>query len=169
MPLTTGDLAAHLELDAPPTGVAGVEFARFLTAAVQGVTKRTGWLDATQGTARVPTTWRERWLRLPFAHLASVDRVLDPSGAVVVPYLVDELAGLVEVTVPALGTWQVTCTGTPWPAELSVAALDWAGHLYETQRTTVSAVRNDENPTPTFSVPNRVLELITPHLLPGMA
>lgn len=170
MTLTVDDLAAHLELDATPTGPAGAEFARFLRAATQGVTRMTGMLDGVTATARVPAEWRERWLRLPYCRLASIDQVRDPSGAVVVPYRTDPLAGLVGLIVPAYGTWQVDCTGNPWPAELEVAALDWASHLYETQRIVAQAVPpSDDVGAPSFSLPNRVLELITPYRLDGVA
>ena len=86
------------------------------------------------------------------------------------------LAGIVPLVylVPAgmyglSSSWSVVCTGKPWPAALATSALDWAAHLYDTQRARVRAVDDQDQPVPSFSLPNRVEELQRPYLLAGAA
>jgi hypothetical protein len=167
VPLTLGDLAAYLNRDTVPTGPDAVEVQRFLDAAVQGVTRRTGLLDGTTVTAAVTMGW-EVALLLPYRRLAAIGPVTDPYGNVVTPYHTDPLAGIVELIVPTLGVWTVQCTGSPWPAELSLAALEWASHLYQTQRAAMRPT-DDDTPLPSYAVPNRVAELLHPYRAPGIA
>lgn len=168
MPITLDDLAAYLEMQATPTGPAGAILQRMLDAAVQGVTKRTGLLDATSATARVTLGW-EVMLLTPYRRLTSFGAVTDPYGVVTLPIRSDPFAGIIELPAPTLGTWSVVCTCTdPWPAELTSAALEWAGHLYQTQRMSQRSADDDTQP-PSYAVPNRVAELIHPYRTPGIA
>jgi hypothetical protein len=64
--------------------------------------------------------------------------------------------------------WSVVCTGKPWPAALATAALDWAAHLYDVQRVTTNPA-DDDQPPPSFALPNRVEELLRPYRLAGVA
>jgi hypothetical protein len=168
------DLAAfadHLNMDAPPDEGSRdhTEMTRALDTAVGEVTRMTGWVDDAPATALI-TVWWDRILHLPFARLSRIVAVRDVTGGTVIPYRVDPLAGLVELTVPAEpGVWQIDVVGSPWPAALTTAALDLAAHVYDTQRIATAPVSDTDTPAPSFALPNRVLELITPYLLPGMA
>lgn len=171
-PLTVTDLAHHLNMDAPPAaGTQGrVEMQRALDAAVQEVTRMTGQPGDAPVTVPVPADRGDRALLLPYVRLASLGAVVAPDGYAVAPSSVDLRAGVVELAAPASGgAWQVTVTGRAWPAALQLAALDWATHLYDTQRTVTTSVPDDDTPTPTFALPNRVEELLRPYRLPGMA
>lgn len=174
MPLTLDDLADALNVDAAPDPATrpGREMRRALDTAVQEVTRATGILDAATVTARVSIDRRDNCVRLPYVRLAAVGAVTDPGGTVVAPWAVDALAGLVWVFpvgwYTPLGVWSVECTGNPWPAALTTAALEWAAHLYDTQRTRTNPV-DDDQPLASFALPNRVEELLRPYRLPGAA
>jgi hypothetical protein len=176
VPLTVADLADHINTTTPAAGSQGQrEMQRALDTAVQETTRRTGMLDGVTVTVAVTLDAGDRALRLPFVRLASIDAVVDPGGAAADVAGADPLAGVIPVAylVPAgsyglAGSWQVTCTGRPWPAALATSALDWAAHLYDVQRMTARPV-DDDTPTPTFSLPNRVEELQRPYLLAGVA
>jgi hypothetical protein len=170
VPLTIDDLAAHLNTSAAPASGTPerAEMQRALDTAVQGVTRRTGWIDGTAATAEVSLGW-ETVIRLPYARLASIGAVRDPAGIAVLPVRSDRLAGLVQVSAPSPGVWSVDCTGKPWPAELQSAALDWAAHVYEVQRLTLNPTTEDDVALPSFALPNRVAEYLQPFLLPGVA
>ena len=168
-PLTLADLGNHLNMpelppeDDPRRG----ELQRALDTATQELTRMTGRLDGTQDTVEVESG--DGLLRLPRVALASVDAVRDPSGLLVAGMRVNLLAGLVWVPAPAAGAWQVTCTGKPWPSALQSAALDWAAHVYDTQRQSLNATTEDTDPLPTYALPRRVGEFARPYLLPGIA
>ena len=171
-PLTVADLAHHLNMDAPPA--AGTqdltEMQRALDAAVQEVTRTTGMPGDAPVTVSVPADRGDRALLLPYVRLQSIGAVIAPDGYAVVPTSVDLRAGVVELAAPTHGgAWTVTVTGRAWPAALQVAALDWATHLYDTQRTVTSPVSDGDQPSPTFALPNRVEELLRPYRLPGVA
>ena len=75
------------------------------------------------------------------------------------------------VTNPGLGEsdWTVTYTAG-WatiPAGMRLAVLEMVRHLWRPQRG--STARGPEDNGPGYLVPNRVRELIEPHLLPGFA
>lgn len=172
MPLTVADLAHHLNADEPPAEGSRdrVEMQRALDSAVQEVRRMTGRVDAQTITARVSSRRGERTLRLPYVHLAAVGAVADGNGFAIAPAAVDLLAGVVELGTPSTGgTWSVSVTGEPWPAALETAALDWATHMYDTQRTVTNPVSDDDQPSPTFALPNRVAELLTPYRLAAIA
>lgn len=170
MPLDLDDLGEHLNMphlpgeDDPRRG----ELQRALDTAVGEVIRMTGWIDDATVTLSVSPGW-STLLALPVVRLTAVGPVRDPAGALVLPYRVDLLAGLVEVSLPAYGTWTVQVTGSPWPAALQTAALDWAAHVYDTQRTTLNPAADDDVPLPGFALPRRVSEFLTPYLLPGIA
>lgn len=171
MPLTLDDFADHLNMDATPTPGSRDyrELDRALSAAVGEVIRMTGWVDAVPATALL-SAWWDRVLHLPYVRLSAIVAIRDPGGAAVAPYRVDPLAGLIELAVPAEpGVWAVDVVGSPWPFALTIAALDWAGHLFDTQRITTAAVNDADTPPPSFALPNRVSELLTPYLLPGMS
>lgn len=171
MPLTVDDFADHLNMDATPDPGSRDyrELDRALSAAIGEVIRMTGWVDDVPATALLSAFW-DRVLHVPYVRLTRIVAVRDPGGATVNPYRVDPLAGLVELAVPAApGVWAVDVIGSPWPDALTVAALDWAGHMYDTQRITTAAVSDADNPAPSFALPNRVAELLTPYLLPGMS
>lgn len=172
MPLTLVDLQQHLNMpDLPADGdPRRGELQRALDTATAEVTRMTGLLDATSATVRVPSG-RGRALSLPYVRLTSVV-VRDPGGWVTAPLFVDLEAGVVGVLSTGLpGTsWSVDCTrDEPWPAALQTAALDWAAHVYDTQRTTLNPVADDDVALPSFALPNRVAEFLTPYRLPGIA
>jgi hypothetical protein len=172
VPLTVEDLAHHLNMDDPPEqGTQDrVELQRALDSAVQEVTRMTGQPGDAPVTVAVSADRGDRTLLLPYVRLAAVGAVVAPDGGQVVPTSVDLRAGIVELGVPTRGgTWQVTVTGWRWPAALETAALDWATHLYDTQRTVTSSAPDDDQPTPSFALPNRVEELLRPYRLPGLA
>jgi hypothetical protein len=170
VPLTLDDLAAHLNAPRPdPDDPELGEWQRALDTAVQGVTRMTGILDGTTAVAQVTSGW-DRILPLPYVRLAAVGPVLDPAGTPQTPWLVDPWAGVVTLYAGWPGVWTVTCVGSPWPAELSTAALDWAAHVYETQRTTLNPLAPDDTPAlPSFALPNRVAEFVNPYRVPGIA
>lgn len=169
MPLTLTDLVNHLNAPMPPDGDPAVgELQRALDTAIAEVTRMTGWLDDTTAIAQVPTGW-ERVLPLPYMRLAAIGAVTDPNGLVVTPWRADPVAGIVELYAGTPGVWQVECTGRPWPAALASAALDWAAHVYDTQRTTLNPADPDEQPLPSFGLPNRVAEFVAPYRVPGIA
>jgi hypothetical protein len=143
VPLTIDDLAHHLNADDPPPEgeQARVEMQRALDTAV-----------------------------LPYVRLTAVAAVLDPARLPVTPRAVDLRAGVVELPGPSTdGTYTATVTGRPWPSALETAALDWATHVYDTQRTVINPVSGEDTPSPTFALPNRVEELLRPYRLPGIA
>ncbi len=161
MPLTVEDLADHLNTTAPAANTQQHrEMTRALNTAVQETARRTGMLDATTVTVTVTDG------RLPYVRLASITAAVGAGGAVGDVTGADPLTGVLTGLAP--GTWQVTCTGKPWPAALEQSALDWAAHLYDVQRARVEPVDDDE-PLPSFSLPNRVEELQRPYVLAGIA
>jgi hypothetical protein len=165
MPLTVDDLADHLNTSPPaPDTQQHREMQRALDTAVQETTRRTGMLDG--DTVTVQVSAGRGLLRLPYVRLASISAAVGPGGAVGDVSDVDLLSGLVPVYGP--GVWSVTCTGRPWPAALQQSALDWAAHLYDVQRAQTQPVDDDE-PVPSYALPNRVEELQRPYLLPGVA
>jgi hypothetical protein len=172
VPLTVDDLSQHLNRAAPPAqGTQDrVEMQRALDAAVQEVTRATGMPGDAPVTVAVSADRGDRTLLLPYVRLTSVGAVTDPAGYAAVPAAVDLRAGIVDLGAAGTGgTWTVTVTGRPWPAALVVAALDWATHLYDTQRTVINPVSDDDTPAPSFALPNRVEELLRPYRLPGIA
>jgi hypothetical protein len=172
VPLTLVDLQQHLNMPAlpPEDDPRRGEMQRALDTATSEVTRMTGLLDATSATARIPTG-RGSVLSLPYVRLTSVV-VRDPGGAVTAPLFADLEAGVVDVGYAVLpgSSWSVDCTrDDPWPAALQTAALDWAAHVYDTQRTTLNPVADDDVALPSFALPNRVAEFLTPYRLPGIA
>jgi hypothetical protein len=171
VPLTVDDVAHHLNAPIPPEGdPRRREMQRALDAAVQELTRMTGLLDATTATVRV-TSGAGGVLSLPFVRLTSVV-VRDPGGGGVSPMFADLEAGLIGVLSTGLpgSSWSVDCTRTdPWPAALQTAALDWAAHVYDTQRTTLNPTADEDTALPSFALPNRVAQFAAPYLLPGMA
>lgn len=176
MTLTVADLADFLNTPVPAGGSQGErEMTRALNTAVQETVRRTGMLDAQTVTVQVSLGQNDRHLRLPYVRLASIGTVTDPWGAAVDTMGADLLGGLIPVVylVPGgsyglAGTWSVTCTGKPWPAALETSALEWAAHLYDTQRARRDAV-DDDDPVPSWALPRRVEELQRPYLLAGLA
>jgi hypothetical protein len=165
MPLTVDDLADHLNTSPPaPDTQQHREMQRALDTAVQETTRRTGMLDGETVTAQVSAD--SGVLRLPYVRLGAVGQV-SAGGVVLTPTAVDLLTGLVDVGWTT-GAVSVTCTGRPWPSALQQSALDWAAHLYDVQRAQTQPVDDDE-PVPSFALPNRVEELQRPYLLPGLA
>lgn len=174
MPLTVDDLAEHLNMPAAARPAPGTprfrELERALTTAVQELTRMTGRLDGATVVARVTAPAGSGMLRLPYVDLAAVGVVRGADGLPVAPVWVDVLAGLVWVDAGLPGdVWSVECTGQPWPAALETAALDWAAHQYDTQRTTLNPTADDDTALPSFALPNRVAEFARPYMLPGMA
>lgn len=172
MPLTVDDLAHHLNAVEPPAEGSRdrVEMQRALDSAVQEVRRMTGRIDAQTITVRVSARRGDRALRLPCVDLAAVGSVADPTGYAVAPAHVDLLSGIVELDTPTTGgAYLISVTGEPWPSALETAALDWATHMYDTQRTVTSPVSDDDQPSPTFALPNRVAELLSPYRLAAIA
>jgi hypothetical protein len=172
VPLTLDDLRDHLNMpDLPGDGdPRRREMQRALDTATAEIQRMTGLIDAGTVTIRIPTG-RSPLLALPYVRLTSVV-VRGPGGAVVAPQFVDLEAGLVALGygLPPGSAWSVDCTrDDPWPAALQTAALDWAAHVYDTQRTTLNPTTDDDVALPSFALPNRVSEFITPYRLPGMA
>lgn len=174
MPLTVADLANHMRAPVPDPGTqAAVDMQRALDTAVQETTRATGILDAVTVTVQVALDRNDSSLRLPYVRLASIGTVTDPGGVVVAPYKVDALAGIVDLLYvgwsTTLGEWSVVCTGRGWPAALVTAALDWAAHLYDVHRTRTNPVDDNDEPPPSYALPNRVEELLRPYRLAGVA
>jgi hypothetical protein len=169
VPLTVDDLADHLNTDPPGADTSKRrEMQRALDTAVQETTRRTGMLDAVTVTVQVSVAAGETSLRLPYVRLAAIGAATGPGGELTDTTFADPLAGIVPLPSNLGGTWSVQCTGRPWPAALETSALDWAGHLYDVQRLTAQPV-DDDQPTPSYALPNRVEEMQRPYLLPGMA
>jgi hypothetical protein len=167
VPLTVQDLADALNTSLPDEGTAERrELQRALDTAVEETTRRTGMLDGVTVTVQVSAE-RGR-VRLPYVRLASIGAVTGPGSLIADTADADLLAGIVPVPQWAPGVWSVTVTGRPWPAALTSSALTWAAHLYEQHRMTVQPV-DDDQPVPSFALPNRVEELQRPYLLPGAA
>jgi len=163
VPLTLDDVVHHLNMPAtPPEGdPRRRELERALATATQELTRMTGLIDGpASATARVTVTGRAA--RLPYVRLSAV------TGA---PGAVDLEAGLIDTAGLAPNTTlTVTCTrDDPWPSALESAALDWAAHVYETQRTTLNPAGDDDAGLPSFALPNRVRQFAEPYLLPGAA
>lgn len=174
MPLTIADVAGYMQAPVPADGSQqAVEMQLALDTAVQELTRATGILDAATVTVQVAIDRNDSSLRLPYVRLASIGTVTDPGGTVVVPYKVDALAGIVDLLYvgwsTTLGEWSVVCTGRAWPAALRTAALDWAAHLYDVQRTRTNPVDDNSEPPPSYALPNRVEELLRPYRLAGAA
>jgi hypothetical protein len=172
VPLTIDDLAHHLNADDPPPEgeQARVEMQRALDTAVQETTRITGMPGDTPVAVEVSAARGDRVLLLPYVRLTAVAAVLDPARLPVTPRAVDLRAGVVELPGPSTdGTYTATVTGRPWPSALETAALDWATHVYDTQRTVINPVSGEDTPSPTFALPNRVEELLHPYRLPGIA
>lgn len=171
MPLTVADVADHLNGPVPAEGDARHrEMQRALDTAVQELERMTGRLQDRTATAYVTVPAGAAVLRLPYVALTAVGPVRDPAGATVLPAAVDLRAGLVWVGSAATGgSWAVDCTGGPWPSALETAALDWAAHQYDTQRTTLNPTADDDAALPSFALPNRVSEFARPYMLPGFA
>lgn len=172
MPLTIEDLQHHLNMPTlPPEGdPRRREMQRALDTAVQELTRMTGRLGDRTVTVRV-VGYGGPLLSLPYVDLAAVGQVLAPGGQPAPVSRADLVAGLVWVSWPAEpgGTWSITCTGNDWPAALETAALDWAAHVYDTQRTTLNPTTDDDVGLPSFALPNRVAQFARPYLLPGFA
>lgn len=167
--LTLVDLQHHLNMPDLPgeDDPRRRELQRALDTATSEISRMTGLLDATTATARVSP--RGGVLSLPYVRLTSVV-VRDPHGAVTAPAQADLESGLLRVASATAGTWVVDCTCTdPWPAALQTAALDWAAHVYDTQRTTLNPTTDDDVALPSFALPRRVAEFLTPYRLPGIA
>jgi len=167
VPLELDDLVNHLNADDDPPAEGSWrarEMTRALDTAVEEVTRATGMLD--DRTVTVTRRAVGGSLSLPYVRLASIGAVVDAAGMAVLGADADPLAGIVDGV--GSGTYTVTCTGAPWPSGLVTAALDWAAHLYDVQRAVVEPVDDDTSP-PTFSLPNRVEELLHPYRLAGSA
>lgn len=167
MPLELDDLVHHLNADDDPPAPdswRAREMQRALDTAVQEVTRATGMLDDRSETVTVSASHGS--LSLPYVRLASIGAVADAGGLPALGAATDPLAGIVDGV--GSGSHTVTVTGKPWPSALVTAALDWAAHLYDTQRAVVEPVDEDESP-PTYALPNRVEELLRPYRLPGAA
>jgi hypothetical protein len=172
VPLTVEDLAHHLNADDPPPegDQARVEMQRALDTAVQETTRITGMPGDTPVTVEVSAARGDTALLLPYVRLTAVGPVVDPAGLPVTPRGVDRRAGVIELPGPSTGgTYTATVTGRRWPSALDTAALDWATHVYDTQRTVINPVSGEDTPSPTFALPNRVEELLRPYRLPGIA
>jgi hypothetical protein len=169
VPLTVADVAAHLNAPVPAEGDGRrVEMQRALDTAVQELERMTGRLQDRTATALVSSPG-STLVTLPYVQLTAVGPIRDPYGQTVDPVYTDLLAGVVVVSAPSFGTWRVDCTGGPWPAALESAALDWAAHVYDTQRTTLNPTADEDTALPSFALPNRVAQFAAPYLLPGMA
>jgi hypothetical protein len=169
MPLTVADLADHMNAPAPQEDTQQHrEMSRALRTAVEETTRRTGMLDAATVTVQVSVGAGETSARLPYVRLASIGSATGPGGVIADVAGADLLAGIVPVPAGAAGSWSVTCTGKPWPAALEQSALDWAAHMYDAQRARTDPVDDDE-PAPSFALPNRVEELQRPYVLVGAA
>ena len=162
MPLTLQDLADHLNAPLPAEGDRRRrEMQRALDTAVHELTRMTGLLDG-PATVTVTVAADGRALQLPYVRLTSV------AGA---PGPVDLLSGVVASAWAPHGTmWTITCTrADPWPSALESAALDWAAHIYDTQRRTLNPTADEDTALPSFALPNRVAQFAQPYLLPGFA
>lgn len=164
-PLTVADLADHMNAPAPQENTQQYrEMSRALRTALEETTRRTGMLNGETVTVQVSADGGS--VKLPYVRLASIASAVGPGGAVADVSTADLLAGI--VTVYGAGSWSVTVTGKPWPAALEQSALDWAAHMYDAQRARTDPVDDDE-PPPSYALPNRVEELQRPYALVGAA
>lgn len=122
-------------------------------------------------------------LVLPATRLSAVTKLTDPDGVVTVPAAkdVDLLAGIVALPYRAAGIWRVEVTfAAEIPADLRLATLIIAKHLWETQR--VPGQPEGARPgfgvgghsevisTPLgFAIPHRAKELLARYWIPGTA
>src|ERR1043166_9543759 len=125
----------------------------------------TGGADATAPVAGQRRTEMKRALDTAVG-VAPAGTGTSPGAMAVAPGFVDLGAGLIEVPSATRGAWTVQCTGTTWPAALQTAALEWAAHLYDSQRRALSSNPDEDLPAPSYALPNRVSEMLTPYLLP---
>ena len=163
---------AHLN-DAASAGAQDAELQRTLTAAENLVTARCGPLGSAAATLNVHASGTN--LVLPRTRLASVAAVRDPDGNVVElgPGAVNLLSGIIRLPYRRAGAWSVDITAAAdIPADLELAILIIAAHLWETQR--VPGARRPgqqpEAPVPGgFAIPNRAKTLMAPYMLPVIA
>lgn len=156
---------------------ADAELQTYLDAAITHVEARCGSLTAHTNVVSVKSAGGTT-LVLPETRVSNVTAVTDP-GLQVVP-LVDvtvySQAGLLGVPVGYAGTWTVAATyGVAVPADLRLAILIIAGHLWETQRVTTPGgppgFAPGEAPvgaSPGYAIPNRAADLMRPYIIPNI-
>ncbi|MFB9378594.1 hypothetical protein ACFFKU_06875 [Kineococcus gynurae] len=149
-----------------------------LDAAELAVIARCGPVAAGEQVMRVRASGRN--LVVPATNLASVASILDPHGQAVPVDLQRSnlLAGVLTVPLRGDGWWTVTATveGSDTPADVKLATLVIASHLWETQRgrgARPNLFNGSEDPsagTPRgFALPARALELLRPYEMPTIA
>lgn len=110
-------------------------------------------------------------LVLPAVRLTGITAVRDPDGNTVdlLPGSANLLSGIVRVPYRRRGTWAVdVTTSSEIPADLRLAVLIIAKHLWETQR--VPGAGRGQDPMPKgFAVPHRAAVLMGPYQLPVIA
>lgn len=170
------ELLDQLNMDS--VGSNGPELLATLAAAKALVESRCGSLGTTGATVLSVTSRGGRVLVLPAVRLGEVTEILDPSGTVVplAEVTVDAEAGLVTVPAGYAGSWTVTVAADDTvPADLRLAVLMIAAHLYESQRITQpgrAGFGGGEVPpgaSPGYAVPNRAATLMAPYRLHRIA
>lgn len=115
-------------------------------------------------------------LVLPAVRLTGVVAVRDPDGVDVTlnTDAVNLLSGIVRVPYRRAGTWAVdVTTESAMPADLRLATLIIAAHLWETQRVPGAGQGFGQptaaRPGAAWAIPNRAATLMAPYLLPVLA
>jgi hypothetical protein len=150
------------------------ELQRTLDAAEQHVTKLCGSL--TGGSTTVAAYQSGDQLVLPAVRLTGTPVVVDPDGhtVAIADRDVNLLSGIVRVPYRRRGPWRVTvATSSEMPADVRLAVLIIAAHLWETQRVpgrSTSPGFGQAAAVPTgFAIPNRAATLLAPYMLPVLA
>lgn len=168
----------HLS-EAVAANAGDAELQRTLDAAEALVAKRCGPLGAGAETLTEHAFGAN--LVLPRTRLQSITEVRDPDGNVVTlaPGAVNLLSGVITLPYRRVGAWQVDIPAdadAALPADLELAILIIAAHLWETQRVpgaNRSAGFGQPQGTPTppvgFAIPNRAATLMAPYRAPVIA
>lgn len=137
-----------------------------------GVPLGEGWRDFT-----VTATGGN--LILPISNLTAVVSVTDPDGLAVTVLArdVNLSAGIIAVPYRKSGSWTVTVNvDTAVPADVRLAVLLIAGHLWETQRGTSPSALALQGAEPEvfpagqgYAIPNRAQALLEPYRMPAVA
>jgi hypothetical protein len=167
------------QLNASAIGSAGDdELQRTLDAAEQHVIRLCGPLA---GGTSVEAYLSGDQLVLPMTRLAAAPTVTDPDGRAVVLAArdVNLLSGIIRVPYRRSGPWTVAVTSSAEvPADLRLAVLIIAAHLWETQRVPGAGQGGGQGfgqqsaaarPGAAWAVPNRAATLMGPYLLPTIA
>lgn len=164
--LLLADAKAYLGIPAA-TATHDAELQEFIDAAEAAIGDRVGPLAPEARTARVVAVGGTLMLpAAPVSTLTSVTPVDGSTSLVLDDLYLDVPAGLVTGVLPGEYTVSFIAGRSTVPASLLLATKELLRHLWRTQR---GPGGSSDAPSPgmSFAMPNRVLELIGPHLSVG--